>query len=251
MEYAVLALIGLATGLLSGLFGLGGGFLLVPLLALSGWELTHAIGTSLFYVALIGAGGALQHLRQANLDVQFVAIFSITSVLAAQGGALLTALFPEWGLSLAFGLFIVVMALGMGRSVSPPENGAPRPVRPLPTMSLGVAVGALSGLFGIGGGLLFVPAQMKSFEVPLKRAVGNSMAAVFLTGVSGVLAHVWLGHVRFVPGLVLIAGGLVGVSLGIRWLPRIPVDRLKMAMVVFLLLMAGYMIARGASPLWS
>ena len=73
------------TGFLSGLFGLGGGFLLVPALAFLGWPMKSAIGTSLFYVSLIGVSATIQHLRAGNVDKRFVAVFAATAVALAPG----------------------------------------------------------------------------------------------------------------------------------------------------------------------
>lgn len=245
-DYAVLAVMGLAAGVLSGLFGLGGGFLLVPLLVLVGWQMTTAIGTSLGYVAAMGIGGAITHYRKQNLDVGFVARFSAMSVLGAQAGAYLSSVLPEAALAFAFAAFLLYVAGSMRPSAAVTEEASAREPALGPTLALGAVVGVFSGLFGVGGGLLFVPAQVRLFGMSYQRAVGNSLAGVLVTGLSGAIGHAVLGHMAWVPMGVLVAGGVVGLQLGTMVLMKAPVARLKLALMGFLVLMALYMAVRGA-----
>lgn len=245
-ETFALVLMGLAAGVLSGLFGLGGGFLLVPMLVFSGWALTLAIGTSLVYVAMMGVGGALTHYRRHNLDVTFVAWFSTMSVVGAQGGAYVSTLMPEAWLAIAFSLFLVYVAWTMRPSVAAPEGLPTRAPALAPTLGLGAVVGVFSGLFGVGGGLLFVPAQMRLFGIPYKRAVGNSLAGVLVTGLSGAIGHAMYGHVAWLPALALVGGGVVGLRFGTQLMMKTPSPYLKSALAGFLVLMAGYLAFEAA-----
>ena len=245
----MLVALGCVTGFLSGLFGLGGGFLLVPVLAFAGWPMKAAIGTSLFYVSLIGVGGAFQHLRAKNVDVPFVAAFAVTAVLCAPFGAILTARLPEAWLALGFGVFLALVALSMVRAGARSEEGNVPEPGVGPTLALGAVVGFLSGLFGVGGGLLFVPAQVALFRIPIKRAVGNSLCGVLLTGVSGMLTHLVLGHVDWRDGIVLVVGGLVGLTAGTRLMRLTPNAALRKALAAFLFLVAIDMAWRGIGRL--
>lgn len=244
VELLTLAGLGLVAGALSGLFGVGGGFVLVPLLVLAGWDLTQAIGTSLFYVVAMGLGGAVSHYREGNLDGRFVLRFLIPAVLGAQVGAQLAVLFPEAGLSIAFSVFLAALAYSMrGTSQVEPRDTADAPWGPV--LGVGGVMGVLSGLFGVGGGVLFVPAQVKLFGVPIKRAVGNSMLLVLLVGLSAVAAHAWLGTVAWREGAALIAGGFVGLRGGLLVLNRVSSASLRGYLVWLLAAMAVYMLARG------
>jgi uncharacterized membrane protein YfcA len=241
----VLVALGCLTGFLSGLFGLGGGFLLVPALALLGWPMKAAIGTSLFYVSLIGVSATFQHLRLGNVDRSFVAVFAVTAVALAPAGAYLTAKVPEGWLTLAFGLFLGAVAISLvgAGARGEAEPGPPPPVGQ--TLGLGAVVGLVSGLFGVGGGLLFVPAQVTLFRIPIKRAVGNSLAGVLLTGMSGMVTHLALGHVDWRQGLMLVAGGLVGIVLGTKVMHLTPNAALRKALAALLFLIAVDMAYRG------
>ena len=240
-------LVGAFTGLLSGLFGLGGGFLIVPLLAIAGTPMAVAVGTSLAYVAAIGLGGAASHLRDRNVDRRFVALVALPAILLVPVGAAAATTLPDAGLAIAFGVFLALMAGQMGRKPADGE-GEPPPPRALPALGLGAAVGLLSGLFGVGGGLLFVPAQVAWFHIPVRRAVGNSLTAVLLTGLVGVLAHARLGNVDWPAVAALVAGGAVGLAGGVRLLHRLSVAQLRAWLLVFLYGLAIAMIARGVLP---
>jgi uncharacterized membrane protein YfcA len=243
----VLVGLGLVTGLLSGLFGLGGGFLLVPALAWLGWPIKSAIGTSLFYVAVIGVSGAYQHLRARNVDLRFVGWFAAAALPAAPLGALASAYASDGWLTLAFGVFLAGVALSMLHARAEGQAEQTPPTVPA-TLALGGVVGTLSGLFGVGGGLLFVPAQVTLFAIPIKRAIGNSLAGVLLTGIAGTLTHLALGHVDWREGAFLVVGGLVGLTGGTRLLRVTPGPLVRRALMVFLLLIAAQMIWSGLRP---
>jgi hypothetical protein len=249
MTWALLVAMGLATGVLSGLFGIGGGLLIVPLLSFLGWPLPQAIGTSMVYVTAVGVRGAFSHYRTKNLDLGFVGTFAAGSVLGAPLGAYLSAILPGPALALGFAAFLAFNAWRMAGA--PVQEEAARRAPPVaPTVALGLGVGALSGLFGVGGGLIFVPVQVRSFGIPIKRAVANSLAAIVLTGLAGVIGHFALGHVAWREGLVLVAGGMLGVQLGTRLLAKIPAARLKRLLVGFIVLVAAAMAWRGLAPYW-
>ncbi|MNS57635.1 Sulfite exporter TauE/SafE [compost metagenome] len=114
-----------------------------------------------------------------------------------------------------------------------------------PVLGVGGIMGVLSGLFGVGGGVLFVPAQVKLFGVPIKRAVGNSMLLVLLVGLSALAAHAWLGTVAWREGAALIAGGAVGLRGGLLVLRRVSSASLRGYLVWLLAAMAVYMLLQG------
>lgn len=214
------------------------------MLALAGTPMAAAVGTSLAYVAAIGLGGAASHLRTGNVDRRFVALVAGPAVLLAPAGAAAATRLPDAGLAVAFGIFLALMAGQMGRKPAGPDEDPPPP-RPLPALGLGGAVGLLSGLFGVGGGLLFVPAQVAWFRIPIKRAVGNSLAAVLLTGIVGVAAHATFGNVDWPAAGVLVLGGVLGLRGGTRLMARVSPEQLRGWLLVFLYGVAIAMVARG------
>jgi uncharacterized membrane protein YfcA len=239
--------IGVATGFLSGLLGVGGGFLIVPALLALAWQMPEAIGTSLLYVTVVGAVGAIHHGRKRNIDAKIVVWSALPAIAGAQAGAWLSERLPFWSLDLSFAILLLFAAGQLASSHLEPVTGTPSKGR---IVGLGAMVGVLSGVLGVGGGVLLVPGQTRWLGIPLVRAIGNSLAIVILTGVSGVVAHVMRGHVVWQPGLVLIVGGILGLQVGLAVLHRITTGALKRLFVIFLALLAFYMSVKafGAAP---
>jgi uncharacterized membrane protein YfcA len=212
-----------------------------------GWDLPSAIGTSLLYVTAVGLTGALGHLRVQNVDKAFVAWTAVPAIAGAQVGAVLSGLLPLWSLDCAF----VALLLYAAREMHQPESAESSGRRSVVVdMSLGALVGVLSGVLGVGGGVLLVPAQIGWLATPIKRAIGNSLAVVVLTGLSGIAAHTARGHVAWIAGTWLVAGGVVGLQIGLWLFGRLPTRRLRDVFVGFLGLLAIYMgiKAFGALP---
>lgn len=232
--------VGLVTGLLSGLFGVGGGFLIVPLLSLLGWPLHVAIGTSLLYVTGLGLGGSVSHARAGNLDARLIVAMAAPAIAGAQLGALGTATMPAWLTHAVFALCTVVAAIQMGAPEAPDRPRAER-WAPAWAAALGIVVGVLSGFLGVGGGLFLVPGQVRWLGVPLKRAIGNSMAVIVLTGASGVVGHVVLGHVSWPVIPWLMVAGVAGMQAGLLLSARLPLVRLRQAFIGVMVLVAAWM----------
>jgi hypothetical protein len=248
-SFLLLLPIGFATGTLSGLFGVGGGFVLVPLLLLLGWPLHLAIGTSLFYVTLISVLGGLSHYRRGNLDGRLVLTIALPAMVGALGGALLGERLPAWFLDLVFAGLVAFAAwqLHHRARVQVAEPDQPAPIAR--GIALGTGVGVLSGLLGVGGGVLLVPGQTAWLHIPLRRAIGNSLVAVILTGMAGACTHLALGNLDWRDGLVLTAGGVLGLQLGLRILHRISAERLHGWFLAFMVVMALFMAGRGVVAL--
>jgi uncharacterized membrane protein YfcA len=268
--------IGAVTGLLSGLLGVGGGFVLVPLLTLVGLDIKVAIGTSLAYIAVTAASGALRHLRQGTVDVVLAASIVLAAAVSAQAGAEVAAALEGAVLTIAFGLLIVGVALWFlfgprveDREVKEPKISGRwgrwlsfRRVRELHGRSytyyvdvrkgvvIGLIVGFASGLFGVGGGFLMVPLVTMWMLVPIPVAIGSDLLGVLITALSGVAAHYRLGNIDFPILLPLLAGGVIMAQVG-AWLAyRLPQHRTRAIFVTVLLIAASYVIYGGVAELF-
>ncbi len=239
----ILAFAGLVAGLLSGLMGVGGGFLLVPALAIAGWKMTSAVGMSLVFVTVMGLAGSLSHIKRGNVDWPIVKVAAVPAVIGAQLGAFGSAGLPGWFLRAAFAGVLLYAAHEMTRPLPAATDGQ---VSAVASAGLGGIVGVLSGLLGVGGGVLLVPGQCRWMGVPLKRAIGNSMALVVLTGVAGIAGHLAFGHLDVGSGAWLVVGGLVGVRLGLWLLRWISPVGLRTWFAAFLVTLAVLMIATAA-----
>lgn len=103
-------------------------------------------------------------------------------------------------------------------------------------LGIGLAGGILSGLFGIGGGTIIVPALALWLSMPQKLAVGTSVAAIFPTALVGAISYAWQGNIDYVAALCLIVGVIAGAQIGTYLLDRLPVAAIRWGFMAFLLL---------------
>lgn len=223
-SWPLTVLIGFVAGYLSGQFGIGGGLVTTPALRL----LLHqpeliAVGTPLPVIIPTAAAGAISYARRGLVDVR---VGMVTGIV---GGAF--SVMGAWGSSMAGGdvvlvataLLIVYMAVDMGALALRPERTersrdahARRQSSWLWLGALGVVTGLYSGFLGLGGGFVVVPALVRLFAFPLKRAVGTSLVAVTVLAIPGTITHYLLGNVDVGIALLMSAGVIPGALLGAR-----------------------------------
>lgn len=105
----------------------------------------------------------------------------------------------------------------------------------------------MSGIFGIGGGIVMVPLQILLLGESIKTAAPTSLGAMVASAASGLIQHTWHGHVLWIPGICLGTGGIIGVQLG-SWLsPNIAPNWLNRWFQLFLVLLALYMLRKGGA----
>jgi uncharacterized protein len=251
-----LFLIGILTGILSGLLGIGGGLLMVPALTLFGVSLVEATATSLVAVFLSAASGSLQNLRTGELDKSAALLLAGFGIVTAQVGAWLGDRLPERALALGFaGLLLVTIYMMTLKqrlqkresALSEPLPGQAAPQQALlpRTAGIGILAGLLSGLFGVGGGVVMVPLQMLLLAQPIKIAVRTSLGAIVVIAISGIVQHSLNNNVLWLPGLCLGTGGIVGAQFGTRLLPKLPDPIVSRMFQTLLLGLAVYMLIRG------
>jgi uncharacterized protein len=246
--WLLLLLLGTFTGTLSGLLGIGGGLLMVPALTIFGVPLVEATATSLVGVFLSAVSGSVQNLRTGDLAWRLSLILAGFGIVTAQAGAWLGDRIPDRFLSLAFAalllLTIYLMNLRQDLKRRQSQPTAPTP-RFAPTAGIGLLAGLLSGLFGVGGGLVMVPLQMLFLQEPIKSAVRTSLGAIVAIAISGLAQHAWNGNVLWIPGLCLGIGGMVGAQMGTRLLPTLPDRAISLLFRISLIALAVYMVVRG------
>jgi hypothetical protein len=235
-------LFGLMAGALGGLMGVGGGILLVPLLVHAlGLGQHEAQGTSLAFVTVTALVAAALYFRQGNLDVALAIYLSVGAVLGVLLGAALARRITARRLRQAFGVLILATAVRILVQV-PAHAGPPSPWPMAANVLLGLAVGASSGLLGIGGGTILVPVLVLGERYAQHVAQGVSLMMILPTGVVGAWSHARHGHVvrPLLPGLM--AGGAGGAVLGALLANRIQAPALSRLFAIFLLLVAAQMI---------
>jgi uncharacterized membrane protein YfcA len=232
----------LAIGLSLGLLGSGGSILTVPVLHyLLGQPEQQAIAGSLLVVGLIAAAALVPYARAGQVDGRNVLRFGLPGMAGAWAGAS-AAHFVPGVLQLAG--FIVAMLAAAWRmaSVAPVEAGTPR-TRTLAVVAGGFGVGALSGLVGVGGGFLIVPALVVLARVSLAQAVGTSLAVIVLNSITGFAKYLGVLEARGLTldwgALLLVAAiGIVGSQLGHRLGRRLPQAIVRRTFAVVLLAVA-------------
>ncbi len=218
------AVVGFATGFLSGQFGIGGGIITTPAirLVLGGSELI-AVGTSLPVVIPTALTGVIAYTRRGLVDLRVGltiggvgAIFSIlgawaTSLVGGDVVLMVTAALICW-----MAVDMALLALAPARTADERERHGVRARSWLWMGALGVITGLYSGFLGLGGGFVVVPALVRYFGFDAKRAVGTSLVAVLALAVPGTITHYLLGHIDSGMALSLSLGVIPGALLGAR-----------------------------------
>jgi uncharacterized membrane protein YfcA len=241
----------LAIGLSLGLLGSGGSILTVPVLHyLLGQPEKLAIGGSLFVVGLIATAAAIPYALHRQVDWRNAAWFGLPGMLGAWLGATLAHWVPGPVQLAVFALVMLVAAWRMlrGGAVAGTDDHPHR----LAVVAGGFGVGALSGLVGVGGGFLIVPALVLLAGVPIASAVGTSLAVIGLNAFTGFAKYLGVLERQSLeldwPVLIAVAGvGILGSFLGHRLGRRLPQATLRKAFGAFLVVM-GLFIAVDAGP---
>lgn len=222
-----LALVGAAGGLLSGAFGVGGGILMVPLLIFfAGMDQRRASATSLAAIIPAAVAGSLTYLANGEVDLLAALFVAIGGIVGSWIGTwLLRTLSLGW-LRWLFIALLVAVAVRMVL-VAPVRGDRPLDLDLLPILgmiALGVVIGIASGLFGIGGGVIMVPAFIALFGMSDLVAKGTSLAVMIPTAVSGSIANTRAGlvdlRVALVVGLAATVASFGGVAIAFLLSPE-------------------------------
>ena len=246
MLYALLGAV--AIGLVLGLLGSGGSILTVPVLVyLAGQPDKVAIAESLAIVGAIASVGAVTYARQGLVDWRAVLGFGVPGIVGTFLGAVAAAYVPGPAQLALFGVVMLAAAGAMfkGRAALLREDRPSRP--PWVVAALGVSVGVMTGLVGVGGGFLIVPALVLLVGLDMRLAVGTSLSIIVLNSATGFLKYLdtltqagaaidW----RLVGTFAAI--GVVGSLVGARLSQRVPQAQLKRGFAVFLVVMGVFIL---------
>lgn len=239
---AVLA--GFTAGAAGGLFGVGGGILLVPLLtAFFALSQHQAHGTSLAAIGATAIAGLVVYGLHGHVAWLPAALMSVASVLTARIGARWAARVSREQLTNAFAVFLLLVAVRIlwRAPAGSAEHALTGPAGLAASLGVGAAVGLLSGFMGVGGGIIAVPALTLLFGMSQQTAQGTSLALILVTAPFGAWEHDRLGHVArpLLPGLAV--GALVGAPLASIAAQHLPQTTLARGFAVFLIANAGRM----------
>lgn len=246
--------LGFIIGLSLGLLGGGGSILTVPALVyLVGQAPQAAVMTSLAIVGANSMFGALFHLRGGTLNWRVALIFGSTGMIVSYLSAGLSKNLPPALLMVLFAmLMLLIGAMMLMQKRKPPAQmlAEPEPVQPKVWLVLtaGAAVGLLTGILGVGGGFLIVPALVMLLGLPVAQAVGTSLAVIAANSFAGLLGHLG-GPIDLWVTVLFAAAGINGTFVGARLAKRLPAHRLRQAFAVMVIVLACFLIFDNAPKL--
>jgi len=261
-----LAALGMGVGVVAGMFGVGGGFLLTPLLSVVfGIPLPIAVGTGLCQMIGIAVVAWLRHRKLGQGEVRFdFLMFAGSLVGVAAGAAAVSALERAGSMNIGsaqiptvtlviYGAYVVLLVLcswlfwrQAGQSIeglNEPRRGPLARIRFGPTVDLpnvplrdvsaltvayiGLALGFVSGLMGIGGGVALMPVLIYGFGFPIKQAAGTGILALLFTVTMGTVQHAMAGHVHLPMAAVLLIGSTISAQIGATFTRKLPARTLR------------------------
>lgn len=244
MDFAVALPVGLVVGVVLGLLGAGGSLLTVPaLMLLLGLSATDATGTSLVAVAMMASAGVVMHRRAGRCSCREGLTFGAAAAATAAVAGWLASALSDRILAGAFVVLLIGTAIWLLRRDSATEpHDRDRSASPVQTGAAGAGVGVLTGLLGVGGGFLIVPALVATRDMRMPIAVGTSQLIILISALGGLLGRFSGGSVQWGLGLLFGTGGLVGATVGSKLADRAPADSLRLAFAGVALAVAAIMV---------
>jgi uncharacterized protein len=244
MAIALGSVIGLALGLLGG----GGSILTVPIFVyLLHFPAKDAIAMSLVVVGLTSTIGVAGHWRAGNVNVRVGAVFGAVATVGTYVGARLAA-FVSGPVQLAvFALVMFAAAAFMfrGRADDTSDQKTHAPLRLPALVTFAIGVGLLTGMVGVGGGFLIVPALVM-LDVPMREAVGTSLAVIAVNCAVGFAGYLGHAAIDWHAVLLVATGTAPGIAVGVAFHKRVPQTVLRRGFSVFLLLIATFILYQNA-----
>ncbi len=262
---------GAAVGFLSGMFGVGGGFLMTPLLIFLGIPPAVAVGTEASQIAASSFSGALAHMRRGSLDFTLGFVLLAGGIVGAGFGILLFRYLREIGqldliIALSYVIFLSVVGSLMlweslramrrakktGRPVSMRKPGqhmwvhrlpfkmrfkrSKLYVSAIPVVAIGAAVGVLSAIMGVGGGFIMVPAMIYLLRVPTNVVIGTSLFQImFVTAFTAIMQAATNFTVDVMLAFMLMVGGAIGAQFGAQAGQKLRAEQLRALLAVMVL----------------
>jgi uncharacterized membrane protein YfcA len=240
MFFAVAAGLALVIGLTLGLFGGGGSILTVPVFVyVLGIDPKLAIAMSFPVVGATSLVGAIGHWRAGNIRLSNALLFGLVAMAGSYSGARASALVAGRVQLLILGVAMAGAAVMMLRSAARDATAAPVPEAPSRILYIvAFAVGALTGLIGIGGGFLLVPALVVFGRMPMREAVGTSLLLIAMNSVSGFAGQRNVATIDWVVVITFTGFAITGILVGTRIARFVPQRALKQGFAALLLVIA-------------
>ena len=268
----IFLLIGLGgiVGILSGMFGVGGGFLMTPLLFFIGIPPAIAVASEANQILGASFSGAIAHFRKKNVDIKMGCLLILGGIIGSIFGVELFRIFKNLGqleliIKVCYVLFLGIIGIIMffeslralnykSKNIKVRKTrhhswvqGLPLKMRfrtsnlyisSIPAVFIGFFVGILASIMGIGGGFIIVPAMIYILGMPTKVVVGTSLfQIIFVTGVTTYLHAVKNFSVDIILSFLLLVGGVIGAQFGVRIGLKLKAEQLRILLAILVLAM--------------
>lgn len=267
--------VGLVVGILSGMLGVGGGTVLVPVFKLGfAMSAIQSTATSLFTIIPTSVSGVITHIRNRTCIPRLGVAAGIGGAITSPVGVWLASISPEWGIIAAASVVILYSAytafskaiqsykadkLKREASESSKNAGVASSAKPaaMPLSGdygrrevllcglIGLCAGVVSGYVGVGGGFIMVPMMMQLLRLPMKLTSGTSLIAVMILAASATVVQAAMGNIDWLAGIFISMGSIPGAFLGSRLIKRIPETVLRFLFGAFLLVAAVLLFMDG------
>ena len=253
--FFVPALVGVLIGIASGLLGIGGGTVMVPIFRLAfGMSATVSTATSLFAIIPTSISGAISHVKGKTCIPALGIAAGLGGACLSPVGVWLAQLSPDWLVMLAAALIIGYSAINMfkkafkvsraGQPATGVDASASSDDSPLSRKQLlqgaaiGLVAGLASGYVGVGGGFIMVPLMLSIIGIPMRKASGTSLIAVMILAIPGVIEQGIIGNINYLAGIAIVIGTIPGAVVGARLVTKVPERTLRLLFGCFLIVAA-------------
>lgn len=236
--FPILVLIGFAAGTLGSMIGVGGGIIIVPFLTFFGMQPAQIASTSLFAVTSTSVSSSIEYSRQKRIDYKLAISMAAAALPGTVLGAVLSHSISLESFRLYFAILLAIAGLYVlykTRILREPQTKSPTFSTKLAVVALSFVAGVISSLFGVGGGIIFVPAMLLLLGIAMQRAAPTSQLILLITSIGGLVAHIALGHPDYVSGILLAAGAVIGGQVGARLSKRVRDYYLQAALGIVLI----------------
>ncbi|MBY0121199.1 sulfite exporter TauE/SafE family protein [Bacillus sp. S/N-304-OC-R1] len=217
-------LLGACISVLSGFFGVGGGFILTPLLMLFGYSPIEAVTTSLLFTLGTSFSGITTHIKLKNILWKNGIILGISGIASTQLARPFVMFLEnrgldEWVIPIFYIILLSYFAMKMfkqGKKSAENENKQPISPSIIKMIFIGAFAGFVSTTLGVGGGFIIVPLSVAFLGFEPKKAIGTSLFTIFLIVPVAFLSYAFTVSINYKVSLLLVAGGLIGSSFGAK-----------------------------------
>ena len=258
--FFVPALVGVLIGVASGLLGIGGGTVMVPIFRLAfGMSATMSTATSLFAIIPTSISGAISHVKGKTCIPALGIAAGLGGACLSPVGVWLAQLSPDWLVMLAAALIIGYSAINMfkkafkipraGQLAAEADAAAPTAddsslsrKQLLQGAAIGLVAGLASGYVGVVGGFIMVPLMLSIIGIPMRKASGTSLIAVMILAIPGVIEQGIIGNINYLAGIAIVIGTIPGAVIGARLVTKVPERTLRLLFGCFLIVAAVMLV---------